>query len=62
MKRSNEIKAEREKLEQYKKKLEIYSDLSPDPALARMQVQNLKDEVARLEKEIADNITSIHTG
>ena len=44
-----------------KSKLEIYSDLTPDLNLAKIQVQNLKEELSQLENLIADNISSINS-
>lgn len=58
--RAKQLKAANEKLSQIRSKLSVYSDLTPDINLARLQVQNLKDELEEMEKEITHNISSIN--
>ena len=50
----------REKLTQIRSKLSAYSDLTPDINLARVQVQQLKEELAQMENQITDNISNIN--
>nr|CAH0098645.1 unnamed protein product [Daphnia galeata] len=50
-----------EKLSQLRSKLDIYSDLTPDLNLAKIQVQNAKDELMQLERQITDNISNINS-
>lgn len=50
-----------EKLSQLRSKLDVYSDLTPDLNLAKIQVQNAKDELKQLETQITDNIANIHS-
>jgi len=48
-------------LAQLRLKLDVYSDLTPDINLARIQVRNLKEELQNLEAEITDNISNINS-
>jgi hypothetical protein len=41
--------------------LDIYSDLTPDINLAKIQLQNVKDELMQLESKITDNISNINS-
>jgi len=50
----------RDKLTQIRSKLSAYSDLTPDINLARVQVQQLKEELAQMENQITDNISNIN--
>lgn len=58
---SNELTSTREELAQLKSDLNIYSDLTPDTSLARAQVQDLKEQLAQMEMQIADNISNINS-
>lgn len=60
-KRSKELTSATEKLSQLRSKLDIYSDLTPDLNLAKIQVQNAKDELMQLESLITDNISNINS-
>ena len=60
-KQASELTAARERLAQIRTKLNVYSDLTPDVNLARIQVQHLKDELKLLETQITDNISNINS-
>jgi len=60
-KQANELTTARERLAQIRNKLNVYSDLTPDVNLARIQVQQLKDELKLLETQITDNISNINS-
>ncbi len=60
-KRSKELALAREKLSQLRSKLDVYSDLTPDLNLAKIQVQNVKDQLMQLESQITDNISNINS-
>lgn len=60
-KRYKELNLASEKLLKLKSKLDIYSDLTPDLNLAKIQVQNLKEELLQLENQITDNISNINS-
>ncbi len=60
-KRSKELILAGEKLAQLRSKLDIYSDLTPDINLAKIQLQNVKDELMQLESKITDNISNINS-
>lgn len=60
-KQATELAAARERLAQIRTKLNVYSDLTPDVNLARIQVQHLKDELKQLETQITDNISNINS-
>lgn len=59
--RAKQLKTASEKLMLLRSKLNVYSDLTPDISLARIQVQNLKDELTQIENQISENISSIHS-
>ena len=60
-KQANELSSAQERLGQLRSKLSVYSELTPDVNLARIQVQQLKDELKSLESQITDNISNINS-
>jgi len=59
-KRSEEVKSANDKLDDMHRKLGAFADLTPDVNLARIQVEQLKDEITRMENQITDNISNLN--
>lgn len=58
---AQQLSTAKSSLSQLRSKLSVYTDINCDIKMARMQVQNLRDELVSLEKEIADNISNINS-
>ena len=58
---ARQLSATKSSLTQLRSKLSVYTDINCDIKMARLQVQNLKEELVLLEKEIADNISNINS-
>jgi hypothetical protein len=58
---ARQLSAAKSSLTQLRSKLSVYADINCDIKMARLQVQNLKDELVLLEREIADNISNINS-